>query len=330
MEKSKKILIIAFSGLLIIVLIISVIGIIMLGDEPVVLQGDIEATEVRISGMLPGRVEEFLVQEGDSVKKGDTLVVISCPQAEAKYQEVAAMREVAVYQNQKIDDGTRKQIIETAKQMWIISQSDLKLASITYERTQRLFADSVVTSQRLDEVKTLYESAVANEKAAHQQYELALAGAQKQDKESAKAMVNAAGGVVGQVTAVLKDAHLTAPEDGLIANIYPKRGELVGTGTPIMNLVVIAESHAVINIREDYMPYFKSGEIFHADIPALALKEVPFKIYFISPLGSYATWKSTKQAGSFDMRTFQIKAKPTKPIKDLRPGMSVLVTLKEH
>ena len=329
MEKSKKILIIAFACLLAIVLVISVIGIILLEHEPVVLQGQVEATEVRISGMLPGRVERFMVEEGDAVKAGDTLVVISCPQAEAKYQEVAAMKDVAIYQNQKIDDGNRKQVIETVKQLWVKSEADLRLATITYERTKRLYADSVVTSQRLDEVRTLYESAIANEKAAHEQYELALAGAQKQDKESARAMVHAAGGALGQVTAVLQDAHLTAPEDGQIAAIYPKRGELVGTGTPIMNLVVISDAHVVMNVREDYMPKFKIGGTFHADVPAIAQKDVAFTIYYISPLGSYATWRSTKQAGSFDMRTFQIKARPTKDVEGLRPGMSVLLTLEE-
>lgn len=121
--------------------------------------------------------------------------------------------------------------------------------------------------------------------------------------------------------------RLTAPEDGQIATIFPKCGELVAPGTPIMNLVVMNDVHVVLNVREDLMPQFKMGETFVADVPAIDKKNIEFKIYYISPLGSFATWKSTKQVGSYDLRTFEIHARPTQKIKDLRPGMSVLLTL---
>ena len=130
-----------------------------------------------------------------------------------------------------------------------------------------------------------------------------------------------------EVAALLQDARLTAPESGQIAVIYPKRGELVGPGTPIMSLVVLEDAHVVLNVREDLMPHFRMKGKFKGDVPALARKGIEFEIYYISPLGSYSTWKSTKQVGSYDMRTFEIKARPTAPLTDLRPGMSVLVNL---
>ncbi|MFR4460923.1 MAG: HlyD family efflux transporter periplasmic adaptor subunit, partial [Bacteroides xylanisolvens] len=126
---------------------------------------------------------------------------------------------------------------------------------------------------------------------------------------------------------LLVDARLTAPENGQIATIVPKRGELGAPGTPIMNLVVVDDIHVVLNVREDLMPQFKMDETFVADVPAIGKKNIEFKIYYISPLGSFATWKSTKQTGSYDLRTFEIHARPTQKVDDLRPGMSVLLTL---
>ena len=297
--------------------------------QPLVLQGQAEATEIRISGKLPGRIDTFLVKEGEWVKQGDTLVVINSPTVEAKYRQLDALEQVAVQQNKKIDAGTRRQIIATAQQLWNKTKSDLLLAQTTYNRILTLYRDSVVTSQRKDEVEALYKSAVAAERAAHEQYQMAVDGAQIEDKESARSMVNAARSTVEEVTSLLVDSRLTAPEDGQIATIFPKRGELVAPGTPIMNLVVMSDVHAVLNVREDLMPHFSMGGKFKADVPAIAKKGVEFEIYYISPLGSFATWKSTKQTGSYDLQTFEIHARPTTTVDGLRPGMSVLLTLEE-
>ncbi|WP_099465041.1 HlyD family secretion protein [Parabacteroides provencensis] len=325
MDKTRKYLSISFIVILVAVVIISAAGMILLGKKPVILQGQIESTEIRISGKLPGRIDTFLVKEGQFVKQGDTLVVINSPEAQAKYQQANAMEDVAIYQHQKVDEGTRKQIINSLLQLWNKSKSDLQLAGTTYKRIQALYKDSVVTSQRKDEVEALYQAAVANEKAAHSQYQMAVEGARLQDKKSARSLVQAARGTVEEVEALLQDARLTAPESGQISTIFPKRGELVGAGMPIMNLVVLDDVHVVLNVREDRLPFFKMGGTFLADVPAIDKKGIEFKIYYISPLGSFATWKSTKQTGSYDLRTFQLHASPTSKVEGLRPGMSVLV-----
>ena len=327
MNISNKTISIAFIVVLIVTVGVSVIGMSLMSRQPMVLQGQVEATEIRISGKLPGRVDSFLVQEGDWVKAGDTLVVINSPTIEAKYRQVNALEQVAQEQNKKIDAGTRRQIIATALQLWNKTQSDLTLAQTTYQRILTLYKDSVVTSQRKDEVEAMYKAAVAAERAAYEQYQMAVDGAQKEDKASAASMVDAARSTVDEVSALLVDARLTAPENGQIATIFPKRGELVAPGTPIMNLVVMDDIHVVLNVREDLMPQFKMDETFVADVPAIGKKNIEFKIYYISPLGSFATWKSTKQTGSYDLRTFEIHARPTQKVDDLRPGMSVLLTL---
>lgn len=327
MDKSKKYLTISFIVVLIAVIIISFAGMFLLKSKPVILQGQIEATEIRISGKLPGRIDTFLVKEGQNVKAGDTLVVINSPEALAKYQQVNAFENIARFQNQKVDEGTRKQIIATVQQLWNKSKSDLELAKTTYNRIEALYKDSVVSSQRRDEVKALYDAAVAGERAAWNQYQMALDGAQIQDKESARSLVNAAKGTVDEVAALLQDACLTAPESGQISTIFPKRGELVGAGMPIMNLIVLDDVHIVLNVREDRLPFFPMEGTFVADVPAINKKNIEFKINYVSPLGSFATWKSTKQTGSYDLRTFEIHALPVEKVDGLRPGMSALVEL---
>ena len=302
MNISNKNISIAFIVVLIVTVGVSVIGMSLMSRQPMVLQGQVEASEIRISGKLPGRVDSFLVQEGDWVKAGDTLVVINSPTIEAKYRQVNALEQVAQEQNKKIDAGTRRQIIATALQLWNKTQSDLTLAQTTYQRILTLYKDSVVTSQRKDEVEAMYKAAQAAERAAYQQYQMAVDGAQSEDRAAARSLVDAARSTVDEVSALLVDSRLTAPEDGQIATIFPKRGELVAPGTPIMSLVVMSDAHVVLNIREDLMPQFKMGGTFKADIPALGKKDIEFRIYYISPLGSFATWKSTKQTGSYDSR----------------------------
>ena len=279
MEKEKKQLGVAFIVVLVAIVMVSAIGIIAMSDKPVVLQGQIEATEIRISGKLPGRIDTFLV-------------VINSPEAWAKFQQVNALEDIAKFQNKKIDDGTRRQIVRSVEELWNKSKSDLQLAKVTYGRIQALYKDSVVTSQRKDEVEAMYKAAVAAERAAHQQFLLVKDGAQKEDKESARSLVDAARGTVNEVQALLMDARLTAPENGQISTIYPKRGELVGAGTPIMSLVVLDDCHVVLNVREDYMPYFRMNKNFMGDIPALDVKNKVFKINYISPLGSLAIYQA--------------------------------------
>lgn len=327
MSNYKKNIAVSFVVVLVLVVIISTVGILSLGNKTELLQGQIELTEIRISGKIPGRIDKFYVKEGQSVSKGDTLVLINSPEFWAKYDQVNALGDIAVYENQKVQEGTRKQIIETVFQLWSKTKSDLTLAKTTHDRIFALYKDSVVTSQRKDETEAIFKAAQAAERAAYQQYQMALDGARKQDKESSQSLVKAAKSTTQEISILLEDTRLIAPESGQIAVIYPHIGELVGPGAPIMSLVVLENPYVVLNVREDLMPNFKIGGKFKGDVPAIDAKNIEFEIYYISPLGSYATWKSTKQVGSYDMRTFEIKARPTQTVTDLRPGMSVLINI---
>lgn len=327
MKTTNKILFISFAVILLTILTLSILGIFLMRDKDIIVQGQIEAEEYNISGLLPGRIEDIYVKKGERIEKGDTLVHIISREMLAEYEAQKSLESVASLQSEKIDAGSRKQLISIAKELWDGTKADLRLAKTTYERIKALYEDSIVSLQRRDEVEAIYKSAVAAERAAYYQYQIAIEGAQEQDKASAKAMASAAKSNSEVVKALLNDSKLISPISGEVATIALNEGELSSIGTSIMTIIDIENPYLVINIREDLLKNFKIGEIISCDIPALALKDVSFTINYIAPLGSFATWKATKDSGGYDLKTFEIQAIPTIKINDLRPGMTCLMTI---
>ena len=306
------------------VIAIAIIGFVFMNKPPEIIEGQAEGTTVRISGKLPGRVMEFYVREGDTVAPGDTLVRIHSAVVEAQLTEAEAMQTVARAQDRKIDAGTRSQIVQAAADMLAQARAAESIAQKTYQRMQNLYSQGVISEQKRDEAKAAYDAAVAARGAAQSQLSLARAGAQKEDKQSAAAMVEAAGGGVSQVQALLADSYLTAPTAGTIDQIYPEPGELVATGAPIMNLLKADDRWITFNVREELLPELTMGKTISVMVPALGKKDIDVSIYYIRDMGSYATWQATKSTGDWDSRTFQIKARPTEKIPDHRPGMTVV------
>ncbi len=327
MNKKNKSLITALITLIAVILIVSVIGIFVLKPEPMMWQGEVEAAEVRVSGKVPGRVAQFFVEEGQPVRKGDTLVLLSSPEVQAKLQQASAVEQAASAQSQKAMKGARSQQIDGAYEQWQRAEAGADIAKKTYERVQNLYEKGVVPAQKRDEAEANYKASSALAKAAKSQYSLAFAGAQQEDKDAARALLNQAQGAVNEVEAYLNETCLLSPISGEISDIFPKQGELVGTGAPIMNVLDLNDIWVVFNVREDMLANIKQGQIFKALVPALGNKEIELKITYIKALGSYATWKATKVSGEFDLKSFSIKAKPVSPVEGLRPGMSVRAEL---
>lgn len=302
---------------------LAILGFLVIKQGPDTVQGQADATEIRISGKLPGRVEEIFVEEGDHVKAGDTLVHIHSTLVDARLGQAEAMENAAKAANAKVDAGTRSQIIKTAYEIWQQALAAEGIAKKTYDRMEALYSKGVVSEQKRDEAKAAYEAASAGVAAAESQYQLAKSGAQKEDKEAAEAMVNVAKGGVNEVEALLEDQYLLAPYDGEITEIYPNVSELVATGAPIMSLQ--KDDHWVVfNVRETLLKDINTGTVIKIRIPALDM-ETEAKVFYIKDLGTYANWQATKSTGDYDARTFQIKARPTKKIENLRPGMSIIL-----
>ena len=318
----ERTLVITILIIILLIAALAVVGFLEIKQGPDTIQGQADATEIRISGKLPGRVARIYVEEGQEVKEGDTLVHIYSSLVDARMDQAKAMEQVASATNRKVDSGTRSQIVQSAKDLWIQAQTATGIAKKTYDRLENLFQEGVVTEQKRDEAKAAYEAAMAGENAAKNQYELALAGPQREDKEASAAMVTAARGGVGEVRAILEDQYLVAPCDGRVTVIYPNVSELIATGAPVMSIQ--KDDHwAVFNMRETSLKDLSEGDVVRVRIPALDV-ETTMTVFYIKDLGTYANWQATKSTGDFDARTFQVKARPDKEVKGLRPGMSVI------
>ena len=258
------------------------------------------------------------------VKAGDTLVHIHSSVAEAKLEQARGMETAAKAMNEKVDAGTRSQIIQSAYEMWQQAQAAVSITKKTYDRLQNLYSEGVMSEQKRDEAKAAYDASVAAAAAAKSQYELAKSGAQKEDKTSALAMVDVAKGGVSEVEALLEDQYLTAPCDGQVDVIYPNEGELVMLSAPIMSILKIDDKWVTFNVREEFLKDLTLGKEIEVMIPALDHKEVKAKIYYVRDLGSYATWHATKTTGDWDTKTFEVKARPVEALPDLRPGMTAI------
>lgn len=324
-KAKEKALLTAMAIIISVTIILAIVGFLLLKPAPDYYQGQADATQVRISGKLPGRVAEFYVVEGQKVKAGDTLVRIQSPLVDAQMMQAQAMEQSAASQNQKIDGGTRKQIVNAAHDIWQQAVAAEVITKKTYDRLENLYAENVISEQKRDEAKAAYDAALAASKAAKSQYDLAVAGFQQEDKASAKSLVAAAQGGVKEIQALLDDSYLIAPFDGEISDIYPELSELVAPGSPIMNLLRLDKMWIVFNVREDALEHLPMGQEVEVMLPALGKKRIKAQVYYIRDLGDYAVWSATKATGQYDSKTFQVKMHPLTEVSNLRPGMSVIL-----
>lgn len=293
--------------------------------EEEILQGQADVSEYRVTSKVPGRILSFRVKEGDYVHEGDTLVLLEAPDVEAKLSQAQAAEEAAAALNRKAEKGARQEQIAGAYELWQKARAGVTIAEKSYARVKKLHDEGVMTAQKLDEATAQRDAAVATERAARAQYEMARNGAEREDKEAARAQVARAQGAVSEVRSYVKETVLLATADGEVTEIFPQVGELVGTGAPIMNVAMMQDIWVTFNVREDALKSFKMQGVVRAQVPALGDKEVDLRVYSMKDLGSYAAWKATKATGQYDMKTFEVKASPLKRVDGLRPGMSVLL-----
>lgn len=317
-------MLIAFLTLLGVLAVVILIGFFMLRKGPEIIQGQAEVTEYRISGKVPGRILEYRVKEGDKVSKGDTLVLLEAPEVHAKMLQAEAAQAAAQAQQDKAYKGARAEQIQAAYEMWQKAKAGLDIAEKSYKRVKNLYDQGVLPAQKFDEAAAQLSAMQATEKAAEAQYTMAKNGAEREDKMAAEALVNRAKGAVAEVESYIKETVLLAPVDGEVSEIFPKEGELVGTGAPIINLSKMDDMWVTFNVREDLLVDLTVGKVVEAYVPALD-RNIKVKINYMKDLGTYAAWKATKTTGQYDMKTFEVRGLPVERIEGLRPGMSVIL-----
>ncbi|MBC9227890.1 HlyD family secretion protein [bacterium SPL81] len=320
--------------LIIFVIIILVLGLIAYGlwkaysPKTIELQGRVEAETVHISTKVPSRIEEFYITDGQPVKKGQALVRFISPELEAKKEQAQAALQSAMAFQSTVYRGSQQENIETLYANWQAMKTQADLAATTYKRGENLYQQGVISRQRRDEMLAAQTSARETSEAAYQQYARAKRGSTEQQKSTADAQVAIAQAALKEANALTAETKLYSPTDGTVSKTYGKPTELVATGVPVVSIIEDRDLWVSLNIREDLYDSVYKTKTLEGFIPALNQK-AQFKIKKIDAEGDFATIKSTRQTGGYDIRSFKFHLTPEQSISDLKVGMSVLFKLEE-
>ena len=323
-KKQHKNIIITAACTTLVVAVVEVIGAMSIKQEPETIQGQVEVSEYRVSSKVPGRILEIRVKEGDYVNVGDTLAILDAPEVRAKMTQAQSAENAAAAMDEMANNGARQEQVRGAFAVLQQAKAGLEIAQKSYNRVQRLYDEGVMTAQKRDEAFANYKALEAQVKAAQSQYDMARNGARSEEKKAAAAQVNRAKGAVAEVNSYIHETMQIAQMAGEVSDVYPKVGELVGTGSPIMSVSLMNDIWGTFNVREDQLNGMKVGSIVTAFVPAFK-KEIRMKVYYIKDQGSYAVWKATKSNGQYDLKTFEVKARPIDKLEGLRPGMSLIL-----
>ena len=317
-------ILLAVIGFTAVVILVGVIGFFTLEQKDDTIQGEVEVSEYRVSCKLPGRIVELRVKEGDYVHVGDTLAILEVPEMKSQEQMLQATNAAAEAMKDLTDAGARKEQIQGAYQLVQQAEAAATIAKKTYDRMQNLYNEGVICGQKRDEAFAAYKATAAQVAAAKSQYEMAKNGAREQEKRMAANNTQASKSAVDVVKNLLKETVQIAQCEGEVSNVYPKVGELVGLGSPIMSISIMSDMWGTFNVREDHLQGLNKGDEFTAFVPAFN-KDIKMKVYYLKDQGSYATWKATKDNGDYDRKTFEVKARPITKLEGLRPGMSLII-----
>lgn len=292
------------------------------------LQGQVDARTIEVAPKIPGRIEEVLVKEGDTVQAGAVMMKIGIPEISAKLGQVTAQEQAAQAKARLVEEGARKEKIREAKSMYESAVGALKLAKKTYARIDTLYKEGLVSAQKHDEARAALDTAAGIAKAAQSVYEMAQTGAREDEKKAAEALARQAASGVAEVKSLASESELRAPRTGEVTRVVLHAGEVTPAGFPLVTLLDHSDKWVVFNIRENELSQIKIGTKLKAKVPALGLTDAAFTVYWINPRADYATWRSTRQSTGYDVRTFEVRARPDVEMRDLRPGMSVIVDRK--
>ena len=317
-------ILLAVAGFSAVVFLVGILGFFFLGKTDEVIQGQVDCDDYRVSSKLPARVVEIRVKEGDYVHVGDTLAILQVPEVKAQEQAAQATDEAAKAISDLSNNGNRQEVIGTAREVYRQAVAAAEIAQKTFMRMDNLYKEGVITAQKRDEAQAAFKATQAQVAAAKEQLKLAQDGSREEEKRAAAKQAQAAGHAVDVVKGLLKETVQISAVEGEVSDVYSHEGELVGMGSPIMSISLIKDMWGSFNVREDQFNGMKIGSVIHAFVPAFN-KEIQMKVYYMKDQGSYAVWKATKANGQYDLKTFEVKARPVEKMEGLRPGMSLII-----
>ena len=308
------------------VAVLVIAGFMELKPAPLIVQGEVDATQITVASKIPGRVRAIHVKKGETVSAGTLLYEIESPEIRAKLVQAESAARAALAMQKKSVQGARKQEKQASENMWNKAEAGANLADKTYRRVKRLNEDGIVPAQKLDEATAALNAARETAEAAKSVWEMAKIGAREEDKAAALALADQAAGAVQEVEAYLAELRLVAPRAGQITNIIVEQGELAASGYPVVSLVDLNDLWVTFNMREDLLPRVKMGGTLTAVFPAIGKEPIDLTVNYIAPLGAFANWNATRATGDFDLKTFEVRAVPVAHVEGMRPGMSAVIT----
>ena len=306
-------------------LVVAVVGVLsiwyLVQPQPLLVQGEVDATRFDIAARVDGRVAEIPVVRGQDVPAGAVLVRIDNPETIAKNEQTLAAKIVAAAQLANIDAGTRAEVIAARKAALERAEANVVLAQKTYDRVKQLAEHGNAPIARLDQVTdTLHESQrVADQtRSAHEQ---AVNGYTKEEREIAAANVGKAIADIKAVQSIIDQMVVYAPVASQVYQRNVEPGEYVSPGVPLVTLIDLNDLWIHFDLREDLVKTLKVGDRIGVRIPALSDRRITAEVKLIATKGEYASWRATRATGDFDLRTFSIRAYPVEKVPELRPGM---------
>jgi HlyD family secretion protein len=287
------------------------------------ISGTVETRHIDIASKIPGRIDSILIREGDHVTKGMLVAKLESKEIDAKVEQARGAMLAAKAKSELAQNAVRPLEIQAAEKLYLQARAQYDLLSKTYERIQKLYADSVISSQERDQIETQFIAAREQMDAAKAKYELAKEGARVEDKVAAQSVLYQAQNALAEAQAYSQELLLKSPIDGEVEKVISDPGEIIASGYPIITLIDTSDVWIVLQVKENRMGMFKMGSVFTGKIPALDDMSVKMKVTFISPMADFATWRPTNQKGEFDVRTFEIHLRPLDPVPGLRAGMTV-------
>jgi HlyD family secretion protein len=290
--------------------------------QPLLIQGEADATRFDIAARVEGRVARRPVERGDTVAAGQVLVEIDNPELLAQKREAEAAAAVAQADLTRIEVGTRVEVVNERKAALAASRADATLAQQTFDRTKQLAARDFAPVQKLDESTRALDVAQRGVEQAKFAYDEAVAGYTPEERGVAKAAVAKAEAAIVTLQAQVDELTVKAPIAAQVYQIGSEVGEYVSPGVPLLSLVDLSDVWLHFELREDLVNGLKVGDRFTVKIPALGDRAIEVAVRVIATRGEYAGWRATRATGDFDLRTFDVRAYPTQTIPELRPGMS--------
>ena len=292
-------------------------------NEAPPLIGMVETREIMVASKLAGRLAEVLVSEGDAVSEGQPVARLASPEVMAKVEQARGALKSADARLTLVRKGAREEEMRIAQTALTQATEARKLAEASLDRQKKLIADGMMTRQKLDEAEYAFRSAQQAESAAAARIEMLKNGARPEERDAAEGTSQTASNALVEAESWRTEMQINSPTSGRIQKRYLAAGEIAAAGAPILVIIRPEDAWVAVAAREDQLPGLKIGAVLTGELPALGLKDVEFKVTWLTAMGDFATWRSTSRKGDTDLRSFEVRLVPVKPVAGMLPGMTV-------